>query len=455
MQATDTIVALSTPPGRSGIGVIRLSGPLSLTLLQTIVRDESFSPEPNHVQLKTLFDSESSEPLDRALVTYFKSPHSFTGEDVVELSCHGSPPLLLHVVDALLVGGARAADPGEFTMRALANGRLNLTQAEAVRDLIEAQTLAAVQQAARQLGGEISARLQPVKASLLDIIVPLESALEFVEDDLPQDVTEGIVSKLDELIKGLDKLAQTFRSGRLLKEGLKVTLVGRPNVGKSSVFNALLAKERAIVTDIPGTTRDSLSEFINVNGIPILLTDTAGMRSSSDAIERLGIERTRQAIVDADLILVVLDGSQPSTKEDTEILAQAEQSRRLVVLNKSDLESFSPKHHSLSQNGAEVIVASAATGAGLDILQNAMVKLFESNDLHETGFLITNARHYDLLRRTTNSLQMSKRLLEQNVSEELSLTELYNALNYLGEITGETTSEDILSQIFSTFCIGK
>ncbi|HEX8853648.1 MAG TPA: GTPase, partial [Pyrinomonadaceae bacterium] len=239
MPASDTIVALSTPTGRSGVGVIRLSGPHSLEHARRLLRDEDFAPEPNYVTLKNLRDPHTGEVLDRALVTYFKSPHSFTGEDTVELSCHGSPLLLLRVIDTLLELGARAADPGEFTLRALSNGRMNLTQAEAIRDLIDAQTNAAVRQAARQLGGELSARIRPVKDTLINIIVPLESALEFVEDDLPELAAVEIEYQLAGLAEDLSQLANTFRSGRLLKDGLKVALVGRPNAGKSSLFNRL------------------------------------------------------------------------------------------------------------------------------------------------------------------------------------------------------------------------
>ena len=455
MHATDTIVALSTPPGRSGIGVIRLSGKRSLELVRSLVSDQNFSPEPNRVILKTVRDPENDKVLDQVLVTYFKTPHSFTGEDIVELSCHGSPPLLLHIIDILLQLGARAADPGEFTLRALSKGRMNLSQAEAIRDLIDAQTMTAVQQAARQLGGELSTRLQPVKDELIKIIVPLESALEFVEDDLPQDVTANVNRKLVELIDNLERLAQSFRSGRLLKDGLKVALVGCPNAGKSSLFNGLLMRDRAIVTSIPGTTRDSLSEVFNVDGIPLLLIDTAGMRSSSDTIEQLGIERTEQAIIDADVVVVVIDGSQPLSEADRYVLAKASQNNYLVALNKSDLQSYSTKSVSQLESGARVVSVSAKTREGLDTLCSAITGPFHSHGLNEADFLITNARHYDLLKRAADSLRVSAELLQQSSSEELTLVGLYDALRFLGEITGETTSEDVLSQIFSTFCIGK
>lgn len=454
MYATDTIVALSTPPGRSGIGVIRLSGKGSLELTRALLFDENFDPEPNRVSLKAIHDHVSREILDRSLVTYFKSPNSYTGEDVVELSCHGSPLLLLQVIDSLLFFGARTADPGEFTMRALANGRLNLTQAEAVRDLIDAHTYAAVRQAARQLGGELSARLQPIKDSLLDIIVPLESTVEFVEDDLPEDIIRDLAQKLSVLSAKVNVMADTFRRGRLLKDGLHVTLVGRPNVGKSSVFNGLLSVDRAIVTDIPGTTRDALSEVLNLDGIPVLITDTAGVRISSDTIERLGIERTRRAIIDADIVIVVLDGSQPITSEDQAILDEASDSRFIIALNKSDLKSFSENVPSWAE-GSPLISVSAKTGVGLKALSAAIIKSFSANYTNEGSFVITSARHYDLLRRTSDAVSSSGNLLLQRVSEELVLAKLYEALSFLSEITGEATPEDILSQIFSTFCIGK
>lgn len=455
MQAADTIVALSTPPGRSGIGVVRISGQSALELTRSLLRDSSFDPEPNRITLKAIYDPDTRKIIDRALVTFFKAPHSYTGEDVVELSCHGSPPLLLRVLDSLLFFGARTADPGEFTMRAVASGRLTLTQAEAVRDLIDAQTHAAVRQAARQLGGELSARLQPITDALLEIIVPLESSLEFVEDDLPDDIARNISEKLSALAAKVDEMADSFRRGRLLKEGLRVALVGRPNVGKSSIFNKLLSSDRSIVTEIPGTTRDTISEVINLEGIPVLITDTAGVRSSSDIIEQLGIERTHRAIADADLIVAVLDGSQPLTEEDKKILGEAAEGFCVIALNKSDLESFRANDgHQIDKNIVSIPV-SAKNGDGLKALCAEIMKPFSANSFDESSFVITNARHYDLLRRASGALNSSGELVREGVSEEIVLSKLYEALRLLGEITGETTPEAILSQIFSSFCIGK
>jgi tRNA modification GTPase len=454
----DTIVALSTPSGRSGIGVIRLSGARALEITQQLVQEKNFSPDPNRVTLKKLCDPATGEVLDHALLTYFKSPHSFTGEDVIELSCHGSPVLLRHLIDCLLSLDGRLAGPGEFTLRALANGRLNLSQAEAIRDLINAQTKAAVRQATLQLGGELSTLLQPLKDTLLDIIVPLESSLEFVEDDLPDIAIDQIKARLSNLIDQIEKLASTFMSGRLLKDGLKVTLVGRPNVGKSSIFNSLLVSDRAIVTDKPGTTRDSLSEMLSLQGVPVLLTDTAGLRVSEDVIENLGVERTRRAIADADLVVFVIDGSQSLIPEDKEIFAELAPNPHLIALNKSDLESFNGNSYILrwkSDQTTAVISISAKTGVGLDDLRAAILQPFAAGDISDAGLLVSDARHFDLLQRTQAALCSSIALLAQHASEELVLVGLYDALRFLGEITGETTPEDVLSQIFATFCIGK
>jgi tRNA modification GTPase len=456
VSSKDTIVALSTPPGRSGIGVVRLSGTRVLEVAQSLVQDKSFIPESHRSILRKLYDPSSHEVLDHALITYFKSPHSFTGEDIIEFSCHGSPMILRALIDIILGFDLRLAGPGEFTLRALANGRLNLVQAEAIHDLINAQTRAAAQQATRQMEGEMSALLQPAKNSLLNLIVPLESSLEFVEDDLPEIAFREIKKDLSNLISQIIELSATFSAGRLLREGLKVTLVGRPNVGKSSVFNNLVNSDRAIVTDIPGTTRDSLSETISIQGVPVLLTDTAGLRVSEDIIESLGVERTRRIIADADLVIVVIDGSQLLMSEDLEILNDITNSPHIIAVNKCDLASFKQNELVLGDEKATAIISiSAKTGAGLDSLRTAILEPYAAYDTSYTGLFITNARHFDLLQRVTTALRSSLNLLEEKASEELVLVGLYDALRFLGEITGESTPDDILSQIFATFCIGK
>lgn len=455
MSLPDTIVALSTPPGRSAIGVIRLSGSRSLEILRALVADNELSPEPGRVSLRQICEPTSGDLLDQVLITFFKAPHSFTGEDTVEISCHGSPVLLRQIIDLTLRMNARVASPGEFTLRAVGNGKLELVQAEAIRDLIDAQTSAAVRQAARQMKGELSLRLQPAKDALLKIIVVLESSIEFVEDDLPEVAVAQLNEQLTHITGELEQLSDTFREGRILKDGLKVALVGRPNVGKSSLFNCLLSVDRAIVTDVAGTTRDSLTELISLRGIPVLITDTAGLRASRDKIESLGVERTRRAIADADLVVLVLDGSMALTTEDFEILSELEETVHLIAVNKMDLDSFSSSEVRQALIDASIQDVSAKNRSGMVELSDAILAPFATGETTETGLLITDARHFDLLQRAVNALSDSRRLFREQAGEELVLVGLHDALRFLGEITGETTSEDILSRIFATFCIGK
>jgi tRNA modification GTPase len=297
--------------------------------------------------------------------------------------------------------------------------------------------------------------LQPFKESLIRIIVTLESALEFSEDDLPAPQIQEIQQRLAEVLVKLRSLASTFGAGHLLQDGLRVAIVGAPNAGKSSLFNKLLGLDRAIVTAHPGTTRDSLSEPISVGGIPVLLTDTAGVREAQDQIEKIGIDRTRQAMADADLLLVVIDGSKELTAEDRELVTYAKHARYLIALNKSDLSSFRSRLSDDLDTGSRVVEVSALTGAGFDELSAAMLEPFGSVDSQDAGLLITDSRHYDLLRRTDDEIQSAFALLSEEASEELVLVGLHNALRLLGEITGETTTEEILSTIFATFCIGK
>jgi tRNA modification GTPase len=447
----DTIVALATPLGRSGIGVIRLSGKDALSIIRKLVRRAKFDPVPRSATLAKIYDLETGEVLDQAIITYFKTPQSFTGEDVIEIAGHGSPVILRQIIDYCLKLDARMADAGEFSLRALANGQMNLSQAEAIRDLIDAQSIASARQSIRQLRGELSNQLQPLKDDLLDVIVVLESTLEFVEDDLPDFQSEKIKLKLSEIAENLGKMALTFQAGKLLREGIKVALVGRPNVGKSSLFNALLGHDRAIVTAIAGTTRDQLHEKLVIDNIPISLIDTAGLRDTTDTVESIGVERSRRAMVDADLVVVILDGSDTLTPEDQEILDSTNELNRIIAINKVDIV----KDFDFPISGSAVVKISAKTGEGLEKLQKNMIEPFNPQELDQTGFLISDARHFDLLLRSKTEIESSIILLEQKMSEEIILIGLHNAIRYLGQITGETTTEDILTRIFSTFCIGK
>ncbi len=458
----NTIVALATPTGRSGIGVIRLSGSESLLIARKLVGADTFDPEPRTAHFKQLHDPVSGDIIDEAIFTYFKSPHSFTGEDVIEISCHGSPVLLRQVIDICLSLDARMADPGEFSLRALANGRMDLSEAEAIRDLIDAQTTASARQAVRQMRGEFSKQLQPLKDDLLDVIVILESALEFVEDDLPDVQTERVKSKLRSIAGEIGKLAATFKAGRLIREGLRVALVGRPNVGKSSLFNSLLGSDRAIVTEIAGTTRDQIHERFTIGDIPVSLIDTAGLRETSDTVESIGVERSRATMADADIVVVMLDASESIMQEDLDILDSVKDLNFIVAINKID-KTPSPDidkliagaHSKLAFLRPKVTPLSAKTGEGLDDLRDAIVRPFSPEDVTTSGFLVTDARHHDLLIRSQADIEQSLGQLDQKMSEEIVLIGLHNALKYLGQITGETTTEDMLTRIFSTFCIGK
>jgi tRNA modification GTPase len=451
-----TIVALATPTGRSGIGVVRLSGAGSLSIIQKLVGQMGLSPKPRTAFLRSLVDPSSEEAIDEAIITYFRNPHSFTGEDVVEISCHGSPVLLRQVIDICLQLGARMAEPGEFSLRALANGRMNLAEVEAIRDLIDAQTTASARQAVRQMRGEFSHQLQPIKDELLDVIVVLESALEFVEDDLPETQAATINTKLTKISEDIEKIAATFQAGKLIRDGLRVALVGRPNVGKSSLFNALLGSDRAIVTDIAGTTRDQLHERFTIGDIPVSLIDTAGLRQTTDTVEIIGVERSKRTMADADLVLVMIDASEDLTTEDIEILENVKDVAHLIVVNKIDIQV--PKvdpESKIEDRRSKIIHTSAKTGEGLESLKKAIIEPFAPQDILPNGFLVSDARHHDLLVRSKAEIGHSLELLEQKTSEEIVLIGLHNALRYLGQITGETTTEDMLTRIFSTFCIGK
>jgi tRNA modification GTPase len=493
MNLDDTIVAIATPPGRGGIGVVRLAGARALEIAAPMLRlkhelepgralfAELVEPcrapcgadTPVHlpesgkepggeshagVAAPGLCRTGVSDPhnavqrIDEVVVTYFARPHSYTTDDIVEISAHGSPVVLRHIVELCVAAGAHLAEPGEFTMRAFLNGRIDLTQAEAVRDLIDSQTLYQAKVAAQQLEGALSRRLQPIKKELVELIAVLEAGVDFAEDDVSVMADAAILDRIGEVRMPLEQLSASFAYGKIVHEGLTLAIVGRPNVGKSSLFNRLVERERAIVTATPGTTRDPVSETVAIGGIPVKLVDTAGIRDALDEAESIGIRKSMEALADADLVLVVLDASQGETAEDAELLRLAENRPVIVVGNKSDLGSS----RQWSVASGQKVLTSAVTGEGIDELRGGILRHVggEAGSQAESGFL-TSVRHQGLIQDSLAGLEAAKNAVAGKVPHEMLLLDLYSALRPLDAITGATTTDDILNLIFSTFCIGK
>jgi tRNA modification GTPase len=387
--------------------------------------------------------------IDEVVVTYFAKPHSYTTDDIVEISAHGSPVILRHIVELALASGARLAEPGEFTMRAFLNGRIDLTQAEAVRDLIDSQTLYQAKVASQQLDGALSRRLQPIKQKLVELIATLEAGVDFAEDDISVLPADQILKRIESVRAPLEELAATFAYGKIVHEGLTLAIVGRPNVGKSSLFNRLVERERAIVTATPGTTRDLVTETVAIGGIPVKLIDTAGIRRALDEAESIGIRKSLETIADADLVLIVKDSSQPLASEDDDLLKPNADRPVIVVENKCDLVAS-------VTNAKGVVRTSALTGEGIAELRNEILRHIggEAGIQTESGFL-TNTRHQSRVRESIIALETAQAAVGNKVPHEMLLLDLYSALRPLDEITGSTTNDDILNLIFSTFCIGK
>jgi tRNA modification GTPase len=451
----ETIVAIATPPGRGGIGIMRLSGAESTRIAAPMLRLRN---PLAHAQARfgDLLDVETQEKLDEGIATFFAAPHSYTGEDVVEVAAHGSPVILETLVRQALKGGARLAAPGEFTQRAFLSGRIDLTQAEAVRDLIEAQTLYQARVAAQQLEGALSRRIKPIKEELVALIALLEAGIDFAEDDV--DVLPGaeIINRIQEVCGDLQPVAESFARGRIVHAGLMLAIVGRPNAGKSSLFNRIVQRERAIVTAAPGTTRDLVTERVSLGGIPVELVDTAGMREASDEAEQIGIRKSREALADADMVLAVMDATVAPAQEEMELLATLAQRRALVVVNKSDLAHPSPAmEEALAGLGLPVVHTSALSGEGIGELKHKMLAMVGNRTVETEGGMLTSLRQYQAVAATLEGLSAAAAAAEQNIPHEMVLLDLYGALRHLDSLTGETTSDDILNLIFSTFCIGK
>jgi tRNA modification GTPase len=399
-----------------------------------------------------LIDVATGDRIDEVVATFFERPHSYTSEDVVEISAHGSPVVLEYIVEQALGRGARLAEPGEFTMRAFLNGRMDLTQAEAVRDLIESQTLFQAKVAAQQLEGALSRRIKPAKQRLVELIALLEAGIDFAEDDVSVLPDEQILSGVAEVRSALTKLAESFAYGRVIHEGLTLAIVGRPNVGKSSLFNRLIERERAIVTAVPGTTRDLVAETVAIAGIPIRLVDTAGIREATDEAEEIGIRKSYEALAEADLVLVVTDnGSRLHAGDDRKLLERTADRKRILVHNKSDLGVSE-----MNVDHLPSIRTSAVSGEGIEDLRRQIIASIGGADSgqQEAGFL-TNLRQRKLIEDALRGLSAAEAAVRNRIPHEMLLMDLYDSLRPLDAITGETTTDDILNLIFSTFCIGK
>jgi len=451
---TQTIVAVATPPGRGGVGCVRLSGPRAREIAARLFRPRraGTSDEPGRTRFGRFFDRDR-QPLDHGYAVRFASASSFTGEDVAELWPHGSPAVLTALVEGAIAHGAVAAGPGEFTYRAMRNGRVDLARGEAVRDLVDARTRYQARIALAQAEGALSRHLAPLREALADRIARGEAAVEFEDEPETQGPAGILGADVEAVRRTCVDLADGFRFGRIVREGARLVLVGRPNAGKSSLFNRLLVRERAIVTDVPGTTRDTLEESLDLDGIPVTLVDTAGLREATDPVEREGVERAERARRSADLVVLVLDGERDPDESERAALETAgrETDRTAIVVNKCDL----PGVRERPLPTPEAILVSAVTGEGCGALRGRLSGLLRSGDAAAEDPIVTHARHAAALRAAAAALDRAAAAAGEGVPEDLVLEDLKEAMRELGGITGEFGTEDLYDRIFSTFCIGK
>jgi len=455
----DTIAAISTPPGPSGIGIVRLSGPDALAIAQRVFRPRGRARTvPTMASFTTAYGHvvDGGQTVDEVILTVMRAPHTYTTQDVVEINCHGGMVPLRRTLELTLSHGARLADPGEFTKRAFVFGRIDLAQAEAVLDIINARTQEAGRAAVAQLEGSLSARVNQWRQAAIDIIANLEAAIDFGDHGLqtmaPIEVGERCADLADQIAHALSGA----RAGRALREGLRVTIAGRPNVGKSSLMNALLGHERVIVTEVPGTTRDVVEDSLNISGIPVILADTAGLRATEDAIEAAGVERSRAAMDRADLVLLVLDGSEPLDTEDSDLLAVAPRDKTLVVINKTDLPGRVTASDFSLLGAVGIIAVSAKTEAGLDELEQAIGRAVWGGEVAGAPeALVTNVRHTAALQQARTAFMRAQQAAQRGLTEEYLASDVKEALDALGLIIGATLREDIIDRVFEVFCIGK
>ncbi|RLB10522.1 MAG: tRNA uridine-5-carboxymethylaminomethyl(34) synthesis GTPase MnmE [Deltaproteobacteria bacterium] len=460
MSAEDTIAAISTPIGKAGIGIIRISGPLALSIAKTIFKPKRKIKEfeSHRLYLGNLIDPKTNRTIDEVLLCYMKAPHSYTREDVVEINSHSGYMVLSKILELVLSQGARLAKPGEFTLRAFLNGRIDLTQAEAIVDLINAQSETGLYLASQQLKGSLKDKINQLKEKVADLLAHVEVAIDFPEEEEAFISKEDMVSKLNQLISEIEAIIRLHRQKKVWIDGINTIIVGKVNAGKSSLLNRLLDEERAIVSPIPGTTRDIIESSILINGLPLRLVDTAGIRDVADEIERKGIFFAKKRLKEADLVLIVIDQSKALSKEDLEIIEMCKEKSSVLVLNKIDLPSGLKEEdfNKLLSYGFPVVKISALTGEGLEDLKKTIfdMAIKGEKDLLESS-IAPNLRHKQALESCLDSLKNASNLLKEDGTIDLIAFEIKNALDSLGQITGEVTTEDILEKIFSQFCLGK
>ena len=458
----DTIAAIATAPGEAGIGIIRISGPDACGILKKIFRYPSGKslgePEPRKMLYGRILDH--GEPVDEAMVVYMKAPHTYTGEDVAEIQCHGSPVTMRQILSLVIRSGASLADRGEFTKRAFLNGRIDLSEAEAVIDIIQAKSQAGSRAAVAQLSGRLSGRIREIRKNMADLVAEIAAEIEYPDEDLEEMKPIEILSAIDDIYQEVQRLLSTASAGKIMKDGCRIALAGRPNVGKSSLMNRLLREERAIVTEIPGTTRDTIEEYADLDGIPVRITDTAGIRESDDKIEMIGVEKSREAIENADLVLLLLDSSQPLTAEDRQIFPLLRNRKCVIAFNKSDLDTVLTPEQVRRETGlpqeTPLIIMSAETGSGITELTEAIKQfVFGGEAGLGSDIMITDARHEERMRETLQYLSDARSMLSGGEALDFAESDLRSAWLALGEITGESVSDDIVDEIFSRFCLGK
>lgn len=456
----DTIAAISTPPGPGAIGILRLSGPRAVEVAQASFRPLNKTPlsqhRPHELVYGDLLDRDG-QPIDRVLCTFSRGPVSYTGEDTAEFQCHGSPMVLSLGLEALFSRGARQARAGEFTRRAFLNGKLDLAQAEAVGDLLEARSREGARHAAGQLTGALSRRIAGVYSALVDIMAHFHAVLDYPDEDIDPFRMEELSGQLSRQEAALRALAGSYRRGQYIRDGVPCAIVGRPNAGKSSLLNALVGFDRAIVTNIPGTTRDTVEERAELGGVTLRLIDTAGLRDSDDPIEQLGVERSRAAMDEAALVLLVVDGTEKPTQEDADLARTIAEAGKpfILVRSKRDLAGEHADELEALSQGAPTVSLSARTGEGLDDLGRAVAALFPRGSEDKAGELITNARQAEAASRALDCVVRAGQALTDGVTPDALLTDVEEALEALGELTGQSVREDVTDRIFSKFCVGK